>query len=74
MSLAAAGATRQGRLGVVATLGLFGAALLYGDAVITPAITMLSAVEAHKGRDAGIRGPSAADRRGHLDRALRDPA
>ena len=30
---------------VLVTLGIFGAALLYGDGVITPAITVLSAVE-----------------------------
>jgi len=33
------------RVLVLATLGLFGAALLYGDGVITPAISVLSAVE-----------------------------
>ncbi len=40
----------RGRVGIVPvsvliTLGLFGAALLYGDGVITPAITVLGAVE-----------------------------
>jgi KUP system potassium uptake protein len=30
---------------IIVTLGLFGAALLYGDGVITPAISVLSAVE-----------------------------
>ncbi len=35
----------RGRLGVVAGLVLFGAALLYGDGIITPAISVLSAVE-----------------------------
>jgi len=33
------------RLKVLALFGLFGAALLYGDGVITPAISVLSAVE-----------------------------
>src|SRR5688572_15764405 len=33
------------RRGVLLALGLFGAALLYGDGMITPAITVLSAVE-----------------------------
>ncbi|MFZ2494059.1 MAG: potassium transporter Kup [Thermoanaerobaculia bacterium] len=33
------------RRGVLLLLGLFGAALLYGDGVITPAISVLSAVE-----------------------------
>ena len=35
---------RAGRVGLIA-LGLFGAALLYGDGMITPAISVLSAVE-----------------------------
>jgi KUP system potassium uptake protein len=30
---------------VLVVLGLFGAALLYGDGIITPAISVLSAVE-----------------------------
>lgn len=33
------------KLAVVSTLGIFGAALLYGDGIITPAISVLSAVE-----------------------------
>ena len=33
------------RLGIVTALGLFGACLLYGDGVITPAISVLGAVE-----------------------------
>ncbi|MBX7044005.1 MAG: potassium transporter Kup [Ignavibacteria bacterium] len=36
------------RSGIIAVLGLFGAALLYGDGVITPAISVLSAVEGLK--------------------------
>ena len=32
-------------MGVLTLLGLFGAALLYGDGVITPAISVLSAIE-----------------------------
>lgn len=35
----------QARKGIVLTLGLFGAALLYADGMITPAISVLSAVE-----------------------------
>jgi len=38
------GRQRRGRR-VVAVLGIFGAALLYGDGIITPAISVLSAVE-----------------------------
>jgi KUP system potassium uptake protein len=36
---------RQGKLGGLVVLVLFGAALLYGDGIITPALTVLSAVE-----------------------------
>jgi KUP system potassium uptake protein len=35
----------KARHGIAAMLGLFGAALLYGDGMITPAISVLSAVE-----------------------------
>ena len=34
-----------GRRGLLITIGIFGAALLYGDGVITPAISVMSAVE-----------------------------
>ncbi len=37
--------TRSGRILVLGALGLFGASLLYGDGMITPAISVLSAVE-----------------------------
>ena len=36
---------RPGRIGALAALVLFGAALLYGDGILTPAISVLSAVE-----------------------------
>ena len=36
---------KQARLGIVVILGLIGAAFLYGDGIITPAISVLSAVE-----------------------------
>ena len=39
-----ADASRRSRAGLIA-LGLFGAALLYGDGMITPAISVLGAVE-----------------------------
>lgn len=46
MALASSGEDRAGvRRFLIVTLGLFGAALLYGDGVITPAISVLSAVE-----------------------------
>ncbi len=38
-------AAKSSRLGVVLILGLFGAALFFGDGIITPAISVLSAVE-----------------------------
>ncbi len=37
--------TANGRIPVLVLLGIFGAALLYGDGMITPAITVLSAME-----------------------------
>lgn len=39
------GGRRRGRRGVLVLVGLFGTALLYGDGMITPAISVLSAVE-----------------------------
>jgi KUP system potassium uptake protein len=46
MSLVTSGANRAGwRTGLMIAMGLFGAALLYGDGMITPAISVLSAVE-----------------------------
>jgi KUP system potassium uptake protein len=36
---------RAGTIGFIAALVLFGAALLYGDGIITPAISVLSAIE-----------------------------
>lgn len=46
------------RAGIV-MLGLFGAALLFGDGIITPAISVLSAVEGLK--DGGLLGAVPAD-------------
>ena len=39
--------------GVLVALGLFGAALLYGDGMITPAISVLGAIEGLTTADAG---------------------
>ncbi|MEY2966422.1 MAG: hypothetical protein RLY50_472, partial [Actinomycetota bacterium] len=39
------GRQNTARAGILVTLGVFGTALLYGDGVITPAISVLSAVE-----------------------------
>jgi KUP system potassium uptake protein len=41
-------ATEQAKLSIVVVLGVIGAALLYGDGVITPAISVLSAIEGLK--------------------------
>ena len=35
----------SGRIGALTIMGLFGAALIYGDGIITPAISVLSAIE-----------------------------
>src|ERR1700758_1517513 len=46
MALASRGVGQVGRAaGVVALLGIISAALFYGDAVITPALSVLSAIE-----------------------------
>src|SRR6201991_4907003 len=48
--------SRSGRTAaVLATLGLFGAALFAGDSMITPAISVLSAVEGLKVVDPGLQ-------------------
>ncbi|MCW5803744.1 MAG: potassium transporter Kup [Deltaproteobacteria bacterium] len=46
------GAVRGSRLGIPILLALFGAGLLYGDGVITPAVSVLGAVEGLSQRDA----------------------
>ena len=45
LALRAPADASHGRAGLLVGLGLFGAALLYGDGVITPAISVLGAVE-----------------------------
>lgn len=47
------------RRAIIVLLGLFGAALLFGDGIITPAISVLSAVEGLK--DGGLLGKPPAD-------------
>ena len=60
MVLAAHGMTEQARRRrVIIILGLFGAALLFGDGIITPAISVLSAVEGLK--DGGLLGEAPAE-------------
>jgi K+ transporter len=44
---------------VIVLLGLFGAALLFGDGIITPAISVLSAVEGLK--DGGVLGAAPTE-------------
>ncbi len=39
------GAGRGRRIGLLGAMGLFGAALIYGDGIVTPAISVLSALE-----------------------------
>ncbi len=46
--LALAGRAVGGRRGIILVLGAMGAALFYGDAIITPALSVLSAVEGIK--------------------------
>ena len=48
LNVAAAESAGKRRRAVIVALGLFGAALLYGDGIITPAITVLGAVEGLK--------------------------
>jgi KUP system potassium uptake protein len=45
MSLVRSDQHSRARRGILVTLGLFGAALLYGDGMLTPAISVLSAIE-----------------------------
>ncbi len=56
------------------TLGILGASLFYGDGVITPAISVLSAVEGREGRDPEPGLARAADHRRGAHDAVRDPA
>ena len=51
--------TAIGRIPVLVLLGIFGAALLYGDGMITPAITVLSAIEGLKVVTAAVRRPTS---------------
>ena len=60
MALAAQGLSESARQrGVVMCMGLVGAALLFGDGMITPAISVLSAVEGL--RDGGVFGSPPMD-------------
>jgi len=48
------GNSLRGRTAILAVMGLLGAALLYGDGVITPAISVLSALEGVKAVTTGL--------------------
>jgi KUP system potassium uptake protein len=43
-------------IGFIMGVGLFGAALLYGDGIITPAISVLGAVRGARDAHAGVAG------------------
>ena len=62
------------RAAVVLTLGVLGAALFYGDSVITPAISVLSAIEGLEVSSPGLSAPGAAAGGGDPDRAVRGAA
>ena len=59
---------------VLVAAGLFGAALIYGDGAITPAISVLSAREGMEQVAAVAANIRAARRRGDPARVVRDPA
>ena len=54
-------------------LGVFATALFYGDSMITPAISVLSAVEGLTTVNAGLRAVRRPDRGRHPGRPVRDP-
>ena len=62
---------QRAKLSIVIVLGVIGAALLYGDGVITPAISVLSAIEGHKVQPAGreLRGAGDACHPGRIVRS-----
>ena len=55
---------------IIVAIGLFAAALIYGDGAVTPAISVLSAMEGLKHGDAGGSALCAAGRSGHVLRLL----
>ena len=62
---------RIAHAGLLIALGVFGASLFYGDGMITPAISVLSAVEGLKVAEPSLLAPRRADRAGRADRAVR---
>ena len=59
------------RTATVMLLGMIGAALFYGDALITPAISVLSAVEGLKWSAPALRALRGAAHGGHPGRPVR---
>ena len=55
---------------VLAALGIFGASLFFGDSMITPAISVLSAVEGLKVVEPSLEQPGRADHGGDHRRAV----
>ena len=55
---------------MLAALGVFGASLFFGDSMITPAISVLSAVEGIKVVDPDFERVGRADHRRHHRRAV----
>ena len=68
------GAARRRAALVLAGLGIFGASLFFGDSMITPAISVLSAVEGLKVVEPALAKPDRADHRGDHRRAVRRAA
>ena len=58
----------------LASLGVFGASLFFGDTMITPAISVLSAIEGVKSPPPSVERPDRADHGGHHRHPLPVPA
>ena len=67
-------AAQSGKVTGMALLAVIGAALLYGDGVITPAISVLSAVEGIEDRQSATGAARAPAHLRHPGRTVRDPA
>ena len=67
------GVNKRRRPAIIAA-GLFGAALIYGDGAITPAISVLSALEGLEQVASSLQHLRAAGRRGDPAGLVRDPA
>ena len=66
--------SRRAADGARSLLGVFGAALLYGDGMITPAISVLGAVEGLEVATPSLSRHRRADHARHPDRPVRRPA